>query len=191
MKRLPNPLLGSSAMRRAVVVLFGLAALTLGVTACGGGGGGRYEETGFDITYKIPGGFHIAHDISVSKSAGANAVDEAGVAIDKENLIILQRYNLNVDVNSENLSKYKGDVDKVIGSLAGKNVSGHQVEYGGLPGYEYVINVASPAQGESRLAVLFDGKVEYLVNCQSTPAARDKIEKGCRTVLDSIKPISS
>ena len=49
--------------------------------------------------------------------------------------------------------------------------------------------MAQPAQGQSRLAVLFDGKVEYLVNCQSTPDQRDKIEKGCRTVLDSIKHI--
>jgi hypothetical protein len=56
-------------------------------------------------------------------------------------------------------------------------------------GYEYVIDVAQPAQGQSRLAVLFDGKVEYLVNCRSTPDQRDKIEKGCRTVLDSIKHV--
>jgi len=83
----------------------------------------------------------------------------------------------------------KGEVDKVIGGLAGKSVSGHEVEYGGLPGYEYVISVSKPAQGQSRLAVLFDGNVEYLVNCQSTPDDREKVEKGCRTVLDSIKHV--
>jgi hypothetical protein len=52
-----------------------------------------------------------------------------------------------------------------------------------------VISITEPANGESRLAVLFDGKTEYLVNCQSTPEQRDKIEKGCRTVLDSIKHV--
>jgi hypothetical protein len=176
-------------MRKTVAIAFGVAALALGLSACAGSGGGRYEETGLNITFKIPGGFHIAHDIRVTKSAGANAVDEAGVALDTNNLIIVQRYNLNTAINAENLSKYKGDVDRVIGSLAGKKVSGHQVEYGGLPGYEYVIHVANPAKGESRMAVLFDGNVEYLVNCQSTPDKRDKIEKGCRTVLDSIKTI--
>src|SRR4051794_10375444 len=175
-------------MRRVLLIL-AAASLVLGVAACGGGGSSRYEETGFDITWAIPGGFHIAHDLTIAKSAGANAVDQAAVAIDTDNLIIVQRYNLNVGITSDNLSNFKGEVDNVIGNLAGKKVSGHEVEYGGLPGYEYVINVSEPAQGQSRLAVLFDDKVEYLINCQSTPADRDKIEKGCRKVLDSLKTV--
>jgi hypothetical protein len=163
--------------------------LVLLASACGGGGGGRYEETGLDITFSIPGGFNIAHDVSVSKSSGANAVDQAAVSIDQDNLVIVQRYNLNTAITAENLAKFKGEVDKVIGQLAGKPVSGREVEHGGLPGYEYVIDLAQPAQGQSRLAVLFDGKVEYLVNCQSTPDQRDKVENGCRTVLDSIRHV--
>lgn len=182
------PLLRCDPMRRFVPLL-AAASLVLALTACGGGGSGRYEETGMDITWAIPGGFHIAHDLTISKSAGANAVDQAAVGIDTDNLIIVQRYNLNVAISSDNLSRFKGEVDNVVGNLAGKKVSGHEVEYGGLPGYEYVINVSRPPQGQSRLAVLFDGKVEYLVNCQSTPEKRDKIEKGCRKVLDSIKTV--
>ena len=174
--------------------LFACVAVVLFASACGGGGreggrGGRYEETGLDITFAIPSGFHIAHDISISKRSGAKAVDQAATAIDQDNLVIVQRYNLKTAITSRNLGTFKGEVDKVIGQLAGKPVTGHEVEYGGLPGYEYVIDVAQPAQGQSRLAVLFDGRVEYLVNCQSTPDQRDKIEKGCRTVLGSIKHI--
>lgn len=174
---------------RWIGLVFCALALVLGASACGGGGSGRYEETGLNITFKIPGGFHVAHDLSISKSSGANAADQAAVAIDEDNLIIVQRYNLNASVTKDNLSNFKGEVDKVIGTLAGKAVSGHEVEYGGLPGYEYVIDIDQPAQGQSRLAVLFDGNVEYLVNCQSTPEQRDKVEKGCRTALDSIEHV--
>lgn len=176
-------------MRRALVILLGIAALTLGASACGNGGGGRYEETGLDITFKIPGGFHVAHDLRISKSAGAGPADRAAVGIDQDNLIIVSRYNLKATITATTLSKFKGEVDNVITSLAGKKVSGHEVTYGNLPGYEYVISVSDPPKGESRLEVLFDGATEYLVNCQSTPAQRDKIEKGCRTVLDSIKHV--
>jgi len=181
-------------VRQTSLVACVAVGLVLFASACGGGGGGsggggRYEETGLDITFPIPSGFHIAHDISIAKSSGVKAVDQAAVAIDQDNLVIVQRYNLNTAISSENLATFKGEVDKVIGQLAGKPVSGHEVKYGELPGYEYVIDVAQPAQGQSRLAVLFDGKVEYLVNCQSTPDQRDKIEKGCRTVLDSIKHV--
>jgi hypothetical protein len=177
-------------VRRAFLCIFLGALLVVGASACGGsGGGGRYEESGFDITFKIPHGFSIAHDISVAKSAGANAVDQAAVQVDKTDLIIFQRYNLHVTITSANVSRYKGAVDQVIGSLAGHRVSGHPVEYGGLPGYEYVIAVSNPPQGESRIAVLFDNDVEYLVNCQSTPAQRDKVDKACTDVLNSLKTV--
>jgi hypothetical protein len=176
-------------MRRIALLSLGVVALLFGVSACGGGGGGRYEESGLNVTFKIPGGFHIAHDIQVSKSAGAPSADQAAVGVDRDNLIIVQRYNLRREITAANVANFKGEVDDVIAKLAGKKVSGHQVEYGGLPGYEYVIPVAKPAQGESRLAVLFDGATEYLINCQSTPAQRDKVEKGCRTVLDSLEHV--
>ena len=171
------------------MILVGTVTLALGASGCGGSGGGRYEETGFDITFEIPAGFHVGHDIRVSRSAGATPADRAAVAIDEDNLIVVQRYNLNATITATNLAKFKSEVDKVITSLAGKKVSGHEVTYGNLPGYEYVISISQPAKGESRLAVLFDRATEYLVNCQSTPAQRDKIEKGCRTVLDSIEHV--
>jgi hypothetical protein len=80
----------------------------------------------------------------------------------------------------------KSEVDKVIGELARKQVSGREVEYGGLPGYEYVIDLTKPASGQSRMVVLFDDRVEYLMNCQSTPPVRDVIEDACGRALDTL-----
>jgi hypothetical protein len=77
-------------------------------------------------------------------------------------------------------------VDRVIGQLAGRAVNGRRIEYGGLPGYEYAIRLAKPTGAESRMAVLFDGATEYLVNCQSTPSKRSRLETGCRRALDTI-----
>jgi hypothetical protein len=190
-------------MRRSVLISLGAAALALGTAACGGGGN-RYEETGLHITFAIPSGFRIAHDINFNRTAGPAPVDRAAIALkvkcttkpapaqgclNPDNLITISRYNLKSTITSANLSKVKGEVDKVIGSLAGKPVSGREVDYGGLPGYEYVISLTQPINGVSRMSVLFDGATEYLVNCQSTPEKRDKIEKNCRTVLDSIKRV--
>ena len=50
-----------------------------------------------------------------------------------------------------------------------------------------MINVKNPPQGQSRMAVLFDRATEYLINCQSTPTSRDKIEEGCRKALDTLE----
>jgi hypothetical protein len=34
--------------------------------------------------------------------------------------------------------------------------------------------------------VLFDGSTEYLLNCQSTPPKRSKVEDACRKALDTL-----
>ena len=175
-------------MRRSVLLLTG-AALVLGTAACGGSGGGgdqTFDADGIGVTFKYPSDFKPIKSISFGQSAGADAAARAGVSVDSVNAIIVSRYELKVPITKDNLAKFKGEVDNVISQLAGKRVSGHEVEYGGFPGYEYTISLAKPANGQSRLVVLFDQTTEYLVNCQSTPAKRDQIEVACRKALDTL-----
>lgn len=179
----------SPAMRRTLAVLVGLVCLALGAAACrGSSGGGRFEKAGFGITFKIPSGFSVSDKISFSKSVGADSVDQAAVGLDNDNGISVSRYNLTRAITSQNLAEIKGLIDRAVGGIAGKEVSGQRVEHSGLPGYEYTFSLTPPPQGQSHLAVLFDKDVEYEINCQSTPNKRDQVEQGCRTVLDSIKP---
>jgi hypothetical protein len=179
-------------MRRRVLLLLGVAGLLLGVTACGGGstGGGRPDETfkakGFGITFRYPAAFKPIASVTFAQSAGAEAVARAGVALDVDNAITVSRYALRASITKDNLGKYKSEVDSVIGRLAQKTVSGRQVEYGGLPGYEYELSLAKPAQASTRVIVLFDQATEYLINCQSTPSKRDQLEAGCSKALDTL-----
>jgi hypothetical protein len=174
-------------VRLSTLSMAGLVlAAALAVAGCGGGSEKTFDNDNIGITFKYSPSFHPITDINFGQTAGANAVAQAGVALDKVNALIVSRYDLNVNIDKDSLSKYKGEVDNVITKLAGHRVSGREVEYGGLPGYEYVINVKNPPQGQSRMAVLFDQATEYLINCQSTPTNRDKIEEGCRKALDTL-----
>jgi hypothetical protein len=172
-------------MRRSVLLLAGLAVLA--VSGCGGGGEKTFDNAGIGVTFKYSSSFHPIEHISFGQKAGADAKARAGVALDKVNAIIVSRYDLKVTITKDTIGKYKGEIDKVISDLAGRQVSGRQVEYGALPGYEYVISLKTPPSGQSRMAVLFDQATEYLINCQSTPADRDKIEEGCRKALDTLQ----
>ena len=136
-----------------------LAALVLGigVAGCGGGGEKTFDVEEIGVTFHHPAKFKPLTNVTFGQTAGAKPAARAGVAL-----------------------------DRVISQLAGKSVSGREVEYGGLPGYEYVIALKNPADGQSRLAVLFDQATEYLINCQSTPEKRDAVESACRTALDSL-----
>jgi hypothetical protein len=173
-------------MRRSAF-LVGLA-LMLGASACGGGDGGKtFDVDSIGVTFEYPSDFKLIKSISFGQSAGADATARAGVSIDSVNAITVSRYNLKVTITKDNLAKFKGEVDNVISQLAGKTVSGREIEHhAGLPGYEYTISLTKPANGVSRLLVLFDQATEYLMNCQSTPPKRDQVDKACRKALDTL-----
>ena len=171
--------------RRSALLLASLALFA--VAGCGGGGEKTFDVAEIGITFKYSSSFKPITNVSFGQSAGAKPAARAGVAIDKVNAIIVSRYNLRVTITKDNVAKFKGEVDNVISQLAGKRVSGRQVEHGGLPGYGYVISLKTPPDGQSRMAVLFDQATEYLINCQSTPPNRDKVEEGCRKALDTLQ----
>src|SRR6266550_5725824 len=121
-------------MRRSALLLASLALFA--VAGCGGGGEKTFEAAGIGITFKYSSSFKPITNVSFGQSAGAKPARRAGVAIDKVNALIVSRYDLRATITKDNLAKFKGEVDNVISQLAGKHVSGRQVEHGGLPGYE-------------------------------------------------------
>jgi hypothetical protein len=182
--------LGSSRVQRGVVsvgMLVGAVTVLVGTPAHAGGDEKTFKARGIGITFEYPASFTSTSKVTFQKSAGSEAVARGAVALDKVNLIIVSRYNLRVPVTAKNLPRFKGEVDSVIGKLAGKPVSGRRVERGGLTGYAYVISLSSPAKAVSRMSVLFAGPVEYLINCQSTPAKRAALDAGCRMALATLR----
>ena len=175
-------------MRRTGLRLLGVIALAVGTAGCGGGGGGdkSFDAAGIAITFKYPSDFKQIKNVEFGQSAGAKAVARAGISLDAVNAITVSRYELKLPITKDNLAEFKSEVDEVISQLAGKRVSGNEVEYGDLPGYEYTISLAKPTNGRSRLDVLFDQATEYLFNCQSTPPKRSKIEDACRQALETL-----
>jgi hypothetical protein len=169
-----------------------LAALSLiliaATAACGGGGGDgteTFEEEGYAFTFEYPGSFEETSDVSYSSTAGGEAQDPIGLGLDDRNAIVVSRYELNAEVTSGNVSQVKPEFDDLIRQLTGTEVSGKQVEIGGFPGFEYTFDLEDPPEGRSRFFVLFDGRTEYTLNCQSTPEKRDEIEAACRQAIDT------
>ena len=176
-------------MRRRIALLALVLGAPLVAAGCGGGGAttGVFDVAGFGVTFEYPlKQFDIGFDLEFGSETGGNPAAQAGIVLDEDNAIIMLRYDLSVSITKDNLSKFKGEVDAVVARLAGKTVSGREVEHGGLPGYEYAIDLRRLAGGQSRIAVLFDADVEYFVNCQSTAAQRAALEDACRKALDTL-----
>lgn len=150
----------------------------------------QFERSGFDITFRYPASLKEADDLIFGSTAGGADSARAGVGINKANVILVSRYELRRPVTTANVGSVKAEVDGVIQSLAGKPVNGRRVDFGGLPGYAYTVTLGSPSGGMSRLFVLFDRRVEYFFNCQSTPETRVELNGACDQALQTLRRAS-
>jgi hypothetical protein len=148
---------------------------------------GRFEQHGFEITFRYPQSLKDADDLILGETAGSADTARAGVGINRDNVILVTRYDLRRPVTKTNVGEVRAEVDGVINGLAGREVPGSSVTFGGLPGYRYRVPLQAPKGGISRLFVLFDGPVEYFFNCQSTPESRAAIDGACDQALGTLE----
>ena len=175
-------------MRRGVLLLIVTA---LAAAGCGGGDGGgqeTFDDEDFAITFKYPASFEELEDVSIASTAGAAAKETRALGLNEQNVILVDRYDLRIEVTQENLADVKPEVDQVVSQAAGQELTGKEIEVGGLPGYEYVFDLEDPPEARTRFLVLFHGATEYAVNCQSTPQQRDEVDAACRLVVDTLEP---
>ena len=146
-----------------------------------------FKRQGFGITFRYPAYLFDSPELEFGSTAGAADTGRAGIGINKANVILVNRYDLNRPVTRANVAQVRAEVDGVIKSLAGKPMTGRRVEFGGLPGYEYRVPLTDPSGGISRLYVLFDRQVEYFFNCQSTPETRAELDGACDQALKTLQ----
>jgi len=181
------------------VVLIGLLVVGFALAGCGSSSrtsaspvsdtsaSGRFEQHGFEITFRYPLGLKDAGDLVLGTTAGSSDSARAGIGINRDNLIMVSRYDLRRPVTRANVAEVQAEVDGVIKNLAGRPIAGRSVTFGGLPGYEYRVSLQAPQGGVSRLFVLFDRQVEYFFNCQSTPESRAELDGACDQALGTLQ----
>lgn len=175
------------------VAFISLAAAAVIFAGCGGSKesaapeSGTFAQSGFDITFDYPSDLTQTTELKFGTTAGSSDAARAAVGIDRDNVILVSRYDLHSPVTLANVGAVKGEVDGVIKQLAGQAIDGARIDVGGLPGYRYRVPLGAPAGGVSRLYVLFDKKVEYFFNCQSTPESREQLDRACDQALQTLR----
>lgn len=176
-----------AALRRLVFLALATALVAGG---CGGDGGGAktFDDEAFAITFQYPASFEELEDVSIGSTAGAASKETRALGLNEQNVILVDRYDLRIEVTQENLADVKPEVDRVVSQAAGQELSGEEIEIGGLPGYEYVFGLEDPPEARTRFLVLFHGATEYALNCQSTPPQRDEVDAACQLVMETLEP---
>ena len=164
-----------------------LVLVVLGAGACGSEEDALFDAEGFGITFEYPEGFEESDEVSIAQQQGSQADDSRAVGLDEDNGIIVQRYSLQQSVTDENLELAKAEFDALVAQLSPDAGRGRVGEVGGLPSITYEdVPVESVDEGQSRLVVVFDRRTEYLINCQSTPKERTKIEEACDLAVETL-----
>jgi hypothetical protein len=165
-----------------------LVLTALGVEACGGSDNRRFDVDGFAITFEYPDGFKESDDVTIKEQRGSQAEETRAVGLDNDNGIIVQRYSLQRTIDEKSIDQAKSEFDVLVEALAPDAAKGDTTKLAGLPALRYSdVPVPSVKRGESRLIVLFDGRTEYLINCQSTPEKRDEINQACDLAVDTLE----
>ena len=77
----------------------------------------------------------------------------------------------------------------VVSQLVGADVSGRRDDVGDFIVFRYDdLAVTPPVDGESDLTFVFDGHVQYQLNCQSTPTHRSRMDEACALARDTLEP---
>jgi hypothetical protein len=177
-----------SAGRRVASASALLAIVAL--AGCGGSGGGgdeTFKDPAVPVTFSYPSSFQTDTDPSFSGSAGGSAAFTRALALDDDNAIVVETFDLTVAITPSNVQKVKPELDNVVDQLAESPASAKPAEFGGLPGFEYTIDLTNPTDGQSRLVFLFDGKTEIELNCQSTPEKRADLTEACDQMLSTLQ----
>ena len=160
----------------------------LALAACGGDSdGGTFDESELPFTFEYPAGFGIAENVSIDQQLGATADAQGGVGIDEDNAIIAQLFTLNIEIDDSNLDLARREIERLIGGVD-ESATLRDSSVAGLPALT-AEEVAVPEleNATSRLTFIFNGKQEYLINCQSTPDYRDEVDEACDQALETFE----
>lgn len=174
-------------MPRAILLAaLGIATLVAG---CGPApGAGSFSSDDFPFSFNYPSNWTLSQALP-----GVSGNGTVTVAL-REPLDQVQLTSFTMKKSiPEGETAIQSEVDEIFRRVArnsaGKPGKARAVEYNGARGFKFTLTYPASEQVKlrSRLTVLFSGKSQIAVNCQSTAENREQLMDGCDEILESLK----
>lgn len=165
-----------------------IAAAIVAVLATGCGGPKTYSSGG--LTFQYPHGWTTI--LAPATTPGQTGVTtRVGVGLDTANVVVVVSTKLAQSISAADTASTEQSVMQALSSSAkqrGATVQGPSAAtLGGFDGLGLTI-VGLPLGAEtvaSRVIVMINGDVEYLLNCQATQANAQEMGTGCAQVIQT------
>lgn len=177
---------------RAALAAAVLAVAALAIGGCGGGGEERFATPTYPFSFDYPDDWKISRNVDFSFGSANAERQLAAIYRQPYDQVTISQYKLRKTL-PEGTNGNRREVDTVVERLTeqadGTSSEGKEVEFGGVPGYQYVTEYATPDEKmlQNTLTFLFKGRDEFLIICQSSEPNREKLNEGCNQILDTIQ----
>ncbi|MDO8631630.1 MAG: hypothetical protein Q7R41_14180 [Phycisphaerales bacterium] len=174
------------------IIAAGIAVAAVTATGCGGDGEKEFATPTYPFSFSYPSGWTLTRNAAFSFGSGTGERSLSIALKEPNDQVTITQYKLRKTLPA-GVNGNQREVDRVVARLTaqakGTASESKAVSYGGIPGYEYVVEyeAADKTVLRNMLVFLFKGKDEFQVNCQSSPKNREELEKGCKQVLDTLK----
>lgn len=149
---------------------------------------GIFDRDDFSFTFEYPDGFSETEGVETDQQLGNQPVANSGVFITDEDGLLIEEYELNIEVDGSNLEVVQAELDRLFQGVATETPKAKRTEVAGLPALEYDgLEVPTREDATSRFTFIFDGDREYLINCQSTPDAEAEVAEACDLALSTFE----
>jgi len=158
-----------------------------------GGSSKHFDATGYPFSFSYPGTWTLTRSGVAGDASTGTDLKAVSVALKEPfDQVTLNQYKLKKTLPS-GVNGNQNEVDRIVKQLTreakGSAGDGKAVKFGGLPGYQYVVEYPGGGglQLKNKLTFLFRGQDEFQINCQSSPKNFDAMNKGCDQILESLK----
>ena len=147
-----------------------------------------FVDDDFAVTFRYPSSFTEGEVVDVARSVGGKPAASAALQLDTYDGIVVSKYLNAAPVGPEDMVEVLPVFNSQVSQLVEKQVTGSIVDIAGLPGIRYDdLDVPGRVNQKSRLVFLFDGRDQYLLNCQSTAEHRDELTRACDRALATVR----
>jgi hypothetical protein len=171
------------------------AAIVAGAlfAGCGGGGSQSFTTPTYPFSFDYPAGWTLSRGANFTYGSSNSALRSVSVALkEPHDQVTITQYKLRKTLPA-GVNGYQPEVDRIVRRLtrqaSGDASDAKVVKYGGVPGYQYIVEYpgGNSVTLQNKLTFLFKGKYEFQINCQSSPKNREELNKGCDQILGSLK----